>query len=113
MTEQRNQRHVLKKELKLAQRVIKKEVGEGANMNALLNSTGGWRGRAQQILTLQSIPAEFGEQLRHGRQNGSTRLEKVDIGDIEAAPMTDSRQKTTLKKIESDKQRTLMKHVLN
>ena len=108
MAEQRNQCQVLKQELKLAQKVITKEVGEGANMSALLSGVSGWRGRAQQIITLQSKLAELGEQLR---QNGTTQTGRVASSEYYdhtvAAPMADARQKATLRKIENDKQKNL------
>lgn len=111
MAEQRNQCQVLKQELKLAQRVITKEVGEGVNTSTLLSGTSGWRGRAQQIITLQSKLAELGDQLRNGRQNGSTRVRRAVSSEhrehTASAPMVDPRQKATLRKIESDKQRNL------
>ena len=33
--------------------VLSNEVGEGANIQSLLNAPSGWRGRAQQIIALQ------------------------------------------------------------
>ena len=113
MAEQRNQCQVLKQELKLAQRVITKEVGDGVNMSALLSGASGWRGRAQQIITLQSKLAELGhgEQLRQGRQNGFIHVRRVASSEYcdhsVTALMVDARQKATLRKIESDKQKNL------
>ena len=98
MAEQRNQCQVLKQELKLAQRVITKEVGEGVSMSALLSGVSGWRGRAQQIIALQNKVAELGEQLRQARQSSSrsAQVEKMIFSehyDILTGPMVDSRQK--------------------
>lgn len=109
MAEQRNQSQVLKQELKLAQRVITNEVGEGVNISALLSGATGWRGRAQQIIALQSKLAELGEQLREfqGRQNGSTHARRETSDRAVAAPMVDARQRAALRKIESDKQKNL------
>ena len=110
MAKQRNQCQVLKQELKLAQRVITKEVGEGVSMSALLSGVSGWRGRAQQIIALQNKVAELGEQLQQARQSTSTQVERMissDHCDILTGPMVDSRQKATLHKIESDKQKNL------
>ena len=110
MAEQRNQCQVLKQELKLAQRVITKEVGEGVNMSTLLSgATPGWRGRAQKIIALQSKLAELGKQLREfqGRQNGSTHVRRGTSDRAVAAPMVDARQKAALRKIENDKQKNL------
>ena len=38
----------------MALQVLSKEVGEGVNMSSLLGTASGWRGRAQQIITLQN-----------------------------------------------------------
>ena len=111
MAEQRNQCQVLKQELKLAQRVITKEVGGGVNTSTLLSGTSGWRGRAQQIITLRSKLAELGDQLRNGKQNGSTRVRRAVSSEYceytVPTPMVDPRQKAALRKMESDKQRNL------
>jgi DNA repair exonuclease SbcCD ATPase subunit len=109
MAEQRNQCQVLKQELKLAQRVIVKEVGEGVNMSALLSGTSGWRGRAQHIIALQSKLAELGEQLRQLqlRQNSSADVRRATSDRGATAPMVDARQKAALRKIEIDKQKNL------
>ena len=111
MAEQRNQCQVLKQELKLAQRVITKEVGEGVNVSTLLSGASGWRGRAQQIITLQSKLAELGAQFRQGRHNGSTHVKRVASSEYYdhtvPAPMADARQKAALRKIESDKRKNL------
>ena len=49
----RNQCASLKQELKVAQKVLSNEVGDGVNIQSLLNSTSTWRGRQQQIIALQ------------------------------------------------------------
>ncbi|XP_071941318.1 coiled-coil domain-containing protein 13-like isoform X2 [Antedon mediterranea] len=72
MMEYRNQTGSLKQELKLAHRVLTQEVGEHANVQALLNSKGGARGRAQQILNLQNKVSELESQL-HQQRFVSTR----------------------------------------
>ena len=112
MVEQRNQCHVLKQELKLAQKVITKEVGEGVSMSALLSGVSGWRGRAQQIIALQNKLAEFGEQLQQVKQSGSAnavrRMNLSEFCDTSHAGRTvDVRQKATLQKIETGKQKNL------
>ena len=111
MAEQRNQCQVLKQELKLAQKVISKEVGDGVSMSALLSGVSGWRGRAQQILTLQNKVAELGEQVRQAKQDSFTRIDRVvsseHCGHPIAMPMVDTRQKAALNKIATGKQRNL------
>ena len=80
------------------------------SISALLSGVSGWRGRAQQIIALQNKVAVLGEQLQQARQSSSALVERMissDYCDILTGPMVDSRQKATLHKIESDKQKNL------
>ncbi|OPJ82617.1 hypothetical protein AV530_004750 [Patagioenas fasciata monilis] len=52
--EYRNQLQSAKQELKMTQKLLANEVGEDVNIQSLLTNSGSWRGRAQQILVLQS-----------------------------------------------------------
>ncbi|XP_006812058.1 coiled-coil domain-containing protein 13-like [Saccoglossus kowalevskii] len=64
MAEYRNQLQQLRQELKIAHKVIEKEVGDSVNIQSLLNTNaGGWRGRAQQITSLQNKVSELRSQL--------------------------------------------------
>jgi len=60
--EERNEIETLKKELKIANKVLTREVGEGT-FQSLLNSSSGWRGRQQQILSLQTKVSDLQQQV--------------------------------------------------
>eukprot|EP00057_Strongylocentrotus_purpuratus_P024828 XP_011679302.1 PREDICTED: coiled-coil domain-containing protein 13 isoform X2 [Strongylocentrotus purpuratus] len=54
MGEWRTQIASLKQELKVCHRVLSSEIGDNVNIQSLLNQPSGWKGRAQQILLLQT-----------------------------------------------------------
>lgn len=99
--EYRNECQTLKQDLKLAHRVISREVGEGMNVSRLLKSGGGWRGRSQQIMALQNKIGELQQQLD---QTGRT---KKQYAGTPSRVNADHRQVSTLKKLEDTKKRSL------
>ncbi|XP_055845405.1 coiled-coil domain-containing protein 13 [Episyrphus balteatus] len=62
-----NQNVELKNHLKLAQKCIQQEIGEHINLNILAAAGTNWRGRAQQILSLQLKINELKAQLENVR----------------------------------------------
>jgi len=60
LCESRNQVQQLKHELKIAHKALSSEIGENVSIQTALSS--GWRGRAQQIISLQKKLSEFTEK---------------------------------------------------
>ncbi len=102
-TEYRNQCQLLKQDLKLAHRVLAKEVGDGVSISALLSGVSGWRGRAQQIVVLQNKMAELKQQL--DCTQGARKIARRDSDQVSSR--IEARQKATLEKMEKDKMKNL------
>ena len=100
-TEYRNQCQLLKQDLRVAHKVLAKEVGEGVSVGELVSGVSGWRGRAQQIITLQNRVSELRQQLERVRQENGRPIA------TEGTSRVDARQKATIQKLERERKKTL------
>ncbi|XP_068715968.1 coiled-coil domain-containing protein 13-like [Montipora foliosa] len=109
VAEFRNQCDKLKKDLKVAYKVLAKEVGEGFNISSLLNDSSGWRGRQQQITSLQNKVSELKGQLAQVARSGSAvsnniLLRSAVMSSPSSAPSQyDENHRSVLKKMEKDR----------
>ncbi|CAM9326977.1 unnamed protein product [Ectocarpus sp. 8 AP-2014] len=69
----RNKLHEAQEEVKKTYRALSKEVGgTSLGLGRALNDTGGWKGRAQQIVMLKATVKQLQTQLRNGRDSGQS-----------------------------------------
>ncbi|CAM9195996.1 unnamed protein product [Bubo scandiacus] len=111
VVEYRNQLQSAKQELKMTQKLLANEVGEDVNIQSLMMNSGSWRGRAQQILVLQSKVRELENQLCQNKTRTS-----LSEADEELLALTDPRKLSAQEKnllkirsLEKEKKETLEK----
>lgn len=109
MREYRNQSQQLKTDLKLAHRVLASEVGEGVSATSLLSGSSSWKGRSQQIITLQRKVVELREQLaaERGGSEGKSHKTRAVLEGESTSGRIDARQKAALQKMESERKRNV------
>ncbi|XP_062459975.1 coiled-coil domain-containing protein 13 isoform X2 [Pezoporus occidentalis] len=109
--EYRNQLQSAKQELKMTQKLLANEVGEDVNIQSLLTNSGSWRGRAQQILVLQSKVRELENQLGQSKTRKSpSKVDEELLAVIDPRKLS-AQEKNLLKirSLEKEKKETLEK----
>lgn len=100
----RNQIQSLTAELKISQKILAQEVGEGVSMQSLVSGSSGWRGRAQQITVLQKKVNELRKQLEEkidlGSRSDLSTLEEETMNQTSARNSLIDRQKEQIRKVE-------------
>ncbi|CAD5119866.1 DgyrCDS8450 [Dimorphilus gyrociliatus] len=105
MAEYRNQNSSLKQELKLAQKALSNEIGENTSVQAVLKSDSTWRGRSQQILSLQQKVSELKSQLEGSEMDFGTGSA---VSGRRTATL-DIQHKDQIRKLEKDRKENLQK----
>ena len=122
MAEYRNQCEILKKEAKVAQKVIAKECGEGVNVASVLNEPSGWRGRQQQITSLQNkvneLKAQLNDATRSKQGQTTNGFQNFNAQRVTTPSFHDEKHKQMLRKMEKSKKEEYEKvnvelHLLN
>ncbi|KAI8495564.1 Coiled-coil domain-containing protein 13 [Branchiostoma belcheri] len=105
LLETKNEVSMLKQELKVANKVLEKEVGEGVNIQALLKDSNGFRGRAQQILNLQKKVSELKSQLgmQTTRSGSGLSLEEQFMGTTTRATNYNDKNRDRIRQLERDR----------
>ncbi|XP_062520102.1 coiled-coil domain-containing protein 13-like isoform X2 [Corticium candelabrum] len=115
LTEMRNQCQQYKRDLKTTQMALAKEVGEGVSVSDLLSTPSGWRGRSQQILSLQKKVHQLQQQLDYYKKsaNGQSpdtksgqQLRTVSVDTSAALSHVELKHRSMLKQLETDKKQT-------
>ncbi|XP_066300990.1 coiled-coil domain-containing protein 13-like [Branchiostoma lanceolatum] len=105
LLETKNEVSMLKQELKVANRVLEKEVGEGVNIQALLKDSSGFRGRSQQILNLQKKVSELKSQLgmQTTRSGSGLSLEEQFMGTSTRTTNYSDKNRDRIRQLERDR----------
>ncbi|XP_044178708.1 coiled-coil domain-containing protein 13-like isoform X2 [Acropora millepora] len=102
-------RQLAKKSQEMEKEVLAKEVGEGFNIGSLLNDSSGWRGRQQQIISLQNKVSELKGQLSQVVRSGSATTNNIFVRSaIMSSPSSapsqyDEKHRSALKRMEKDR----------
>ncbi|KAM6281652.1 coiled-coil domain-containing protein 13 [Porphyrio hochstetteri] len=108
--EYRNQLQSAKQELKLTQKLLANEVGEDVNIQSLMTNSSSWRGRAQQILVLQSKVRELENQLGQSKSTSLSEADEEFLAVIDPRKLS-AQEKNLLRirSLEKEKKETLEK----
>ncbi|RDD37301.1 Coiled-coil domain-containing protein 13 [Trichoplax sp. H2] len=105
LNEYRSQCQSQKQELKTMHKILIGELGDNVNINNLLNRSSNWRGRQQQIISLQDKVTDLKQQIAEMNKNGTIgrRSGATSIA-INAFPVgIDAKHQSTIKKIEKQR----------